>query len=124
MTYRDDIDALEARHAALAGEVAARRRDLDDVGHLLDEAKARRRLPVLDNVSVASPCREAWDRMTGDARVRLCASCDRHVYNLTELSRDEAEALLLERNGELCVRYFRRWDGTILLADCEVGADR
>lgn len=122
MPYRDDLDALQARHAALAGEVAARRRELEDVGRLLSDAQARRARPVLDNLRVASPCDVPWDSMTGDARVRACAQCARDVYNLTELTREEAEALILERNGALCVRYYQRYDGTVVLADCEVGA--
>lgn len=37
------------------------------------------------------------------------------------LSRDEAEALLIEKKGKLCAQFYRRADGTILTADCEVG---
>ena len=43
------------------------------------------------------------------------------MYNLSELTRDEAEALIVEKEGKLCVRYFQRADGTILLKDCAVG---
>lgn len=32
--------------------------------------------------------------------------------------------MLIEHAGGLCVRYYRRADGTILLADCEVGQRR
>ena len=81
----------------------------------------RAKLPVLDSVRVASPCKAAWADMAGDERVRHCAQCDRDVFDLSEMTRDEAEALLLAR-GHLCIRYYRRADGTILLADCPVGA--
>ena len=37
------------------------------------------------------------------------------------MSRDEAETLLREKTGGMCVRYFQRHDGTILLADCTIG---
>jgi hypothetical protein len=40
------------------------------------------------------------------------------------MTREDAEALLIEQNGDLCVRYFQRHDGTILLADCAVGVKR
>lgn len=40
------------------------------------------------------------------------------------MTRDEAEALLIERAGNLCARYYQRHDGTILFADCTVGARR
>jgi len=121
MSYRSDVDALSARHDALAAEVAAKTRELDSARQLLDEAKQRARLPVLPNIRIASPCRADWDQMTGDERVRMCGSCNKHVYNLSSMTRDEAEALIVEKEGKLCVRYFQRRDGTILLADCTVG---
>lgn len=121
MSYRSDVDALSARHDALAAEVAAKTRELDSARQLLDEAKQRARLPVLPNIRIASPCRADWDQMTGDERVRMCGSCNKHVYNLSSMTRDEAEALIVEKEGKLCVRYFQRSDGTILLADCTVG---
>lgn len=124
MTYRADLDALAARHAALETEVAQKTRELDQAARLLDEAKTRARLPVLDNIRVASPCSADWAKMTGDERRRFCGDCKKHVYNLSELTRDEAEALILEKEGRLCVRYYQRADGTILLADCTVGVRR
>jgi hypothetical protein len=76
-------------------------------------------LPVaLANVSVASPCTASWDRMTGDARVRHCAECHLNVYNLSEMTRAEAERLITTREGRLCVRFYRRVDGTIITRDC------
>jgi hypothetical protein len=54
-------------------------------------------------------------------RVRHCGDCNKNVYNLSQMTRDEAEALLLAKEGRLCVRYFQRKDGTILLKDCTVG---
>ena len=121
MTYRNDVDALAARHDALAAEVAAKTRELDTARQLLDDAKQRAKLPVLANIRVASPCRADWNEMTGDERVRMCGACSKHVYNLSGMTRDEAEALIIEKEGKLCVRYFQRKDGTILLKDCTVG---
>ncbi len=121
MSYRNDLQALAARHDALATEVATKTRELDAARQLLDDAERRARLPVLPNLRVASPCRADWSEMTGDDRVRACGSCNKNVYNLSEMTRDEAEALILEKEGRLCVRYFQRKDGTILLKDCTVG---
>jgi hypothetical protein len=121
MSYRSDLDALAARHDALAAEVATKTRELDGVSHLLDEAKQRAKLPVLPNIRVASPCSADWNAMTGDDRVRACGDCNKHVYNISELTREEAEALIVAKEGRLCVRYFQRKDGTILLKDCVVG---
>lgn len=121
MSYRNDLDALAARHDALAAEVATKTRELDGVSRMLDEAKQRAKLPVLPNIRVASPCRADWNAMTGDERVRACGQCNKNVYNLSEMTRDEAEALIVAKEGRLCVRYYQRHDGTILLKDCAVG---
>lgn len=122
MSYRSDVDALAARHQSLNEDVARVRRERDETAAKL----ARLRLPVLDNIRVASPCKESWHDMTGDARVRHCVRCDQNVYNLSDMTREEAEALILAKEGKLCVRYFRRkLDGTILVKkDCPVGAQR
>lgn len=121
MTYRSDVDALAARTHALAAEVAAKTKELDASRSMLDEAVAKSRLPVLPNIKVATPCSADWKQMTGDERVRACGSCSKNVYNLSTLTREEAEALIIEKEGKLCVRYYQRTDGTILLKDCSIG---
>lgn len=75
----------------------------------------------LSNVSVASPCKASWDDMEGDDRARFCGSCAKHVYNLSGMTEREATDLISERQGRVCVRFFRRRDGTILTADCPRG---
>ncbi len=120
MSYRDDVEALAARHAALAAEVTQGTRERDAARDELRRAK----LPVLDDVRVAAPCPADWAAMTGDDRVRACSQCDRRVYNLSAMTRVEAEALITQHEGRLCVRYFRRRDGTILTRDCGVGVAR
>src|SRR4051812_19138744 len=75
----------------------------------------------LDNVRVASPCPANWDEMYGDDRKRFCGQCKLNVYNLSEMSRSEAESLLMQSEGRLCVKYYRRSDGTVLTRDCPVG---
>lgn len=85
-------------------------------------AKSRAQAPIaLKNVRVASPCRADWTQMSGDARVRHCAECKLNVYNLSEMSRREAEELIASHEGRLCVRFYRRADGTVLTRDCPVG---
>jgi hypothetical protein len=121
MSYRNDLEALAARHDALAAEVATKTRELDGVSHLLDEAKQRAKLPILPNIRVATPCSADWNAMTGDERVRACGDCNKNVYNISEMTREEAESLIVAKEGRLCVRYFQRKDGTILLKDCVVG---
>ena len=78
-------------------------------------------LSNLDLIEVASPCPASWDEMSGDAQVRYCRHCRLNVYNLSEMSREEAEAFIRQREGRTCVRFFRREDGTVLTKDCPVG---
>lgn len=59
--------------------------------------------------------------MKGDERVRACAQCRLNVYNLSEMTKADAENLIREKEGRLCVRFFRRFDGTILTKDCPIG---
>ena len=75
----------------------------------------------LDNIKIASPCSADWDSMLGDNRKRYCGECRLNVYNLSGMSRAEAENLLMRSEGRVCVRYFRRADGTVLTEDCPVG---
>lgn len=124
MAFRDDLQALQARHEALEAEATAKVRERDAVRGMLDEARSRAKLPVLDNIRVASPCHADWAKMSGDDRTRHCGDCKKNVYNLSDMTREEAEALIVANEGSLCVRYFQRHDGTILLADCTIGAKR
>jgi hypothetical protein len=76
----------------------------------------------LDNLHVATPCRAAWENMAGTDQVRFCQTCAKNVYNLSMMSRDEAERLIRAKEGKLCVRFYQREDGTVLTNDCPVGA--
>ena len=76
---------------------------------------------TLGRVRVAAPCGEDWDEMRGDERVRFCSRCSLNVYNLSAMTRREAERLVLGAEGRLCVRFYRRRDGTILTQNCPAG---
>jgi hypothetical protein len=75
----------------------------------------------LKRVRVAAPCPAEWERMRGDERVRFCDQCSMNVYNLSDMTRREAEVLLTRTEGRICVRFYRRADGTILTNNCPVG---
>jgi hypothetical protein len=75
----------------------------------------------LDHLRIASPCPVGWDQMTGDDRVRFCEQCSLRVYNISEMTRTEAEALIAKTEGHICARIYRRFDGTIITRDCPVG---
>ena len=75
----------------------------------------------LSHVKVAVPCSADWDNMFGDNRKRFCNQCNLNVYNLSGMSRTEAEDLIRRSEGRLCVRFYRRSDGTIITENCPVG---
>ena len=79
------------------------------------------RTDVVGRMRVASPCRASWEGMEGDERVRFCGQCGLHVYNISEMTRGEAESLVARTEGRLCARLHRRADGTVLTKDCPVG---
>ena len=79
----------------------------------------------LPNVRVGSPCKQRWDDMVGDDRVRHCNQCGKNVYQLSAMTRAEAEALVQDRMDDMpCVHFYRRSDGTMLTQDCPVGVSR
>src|SRR5690348_9533907 len=78
----------------------------------------------LDVIQIQNPCPASWEEMAGDARVRFCNHCTRNVYNLSDMTRQEAEALLEHREGRLCVRYYQRTDGGVITRDCKGGLGR
>lgn len=75
----------------------------------------------LDDIKIASPCSADWNEMYGNDRKRFCGDCKLNVYNLSDMTRVEAENLLMISEGRLCVRFFRRADGTVLTKNCPVG---
>ena len=75
----------------------------------------------LDDIRIASPCNADWDQMIGNDRARFCGQCNLNVYNLSSMTREEAELLIGSTEGRLCVRYFRRADGSVMTQDCPVG---
>ncbi len=75
----------------------------------------------LDSIKIASPCKANWDEMVGNNRERFCGECQLNVYNLSGMTKRDAESLLMNSEGRLCARFFRRKDGTIITKDCPVG---
>jgi hypothetical protein len=75
----------------------------------------------LNHVRVAAPCPVDWDQMIGDERVRFCGQCSLNVYNLSSMTQSDAESLIARNEGRLCVRFYRRSDGSIITKDCPVG---
>ncbi|MFK7989500.1 MAG: hypothetical protein AB8I08_26020 [Sandaracinaceae bacterium] len=130
MRAQGPIDALLARRDALLPRLAEQPDDpaLVDAWRVLREEIEAKRGEVaqrlVDRIRIAAPCPADWASMAGGERVRRCGSCDKNVYSLDGLSAVEVAALMREHEGSLCVRLFRRRDGTVLTADCAVGHRR
>ncbi|MCB9598250.1 MAG: hypothetical protein H6719_36390 [Sandaracinaceae bacterium] len=77
-----------------------------------------RRKLSLDVIDVPDPCPEPWDGMKGDDKVRFCGLCEKNVFHLSNMTRDDANELLAQATGEICVRFYRRADGTVVTTDC------
>src|SRR5215510_4290364 len=73
-----------------------------------------KRLPM---ATVRRPCSVSWASMSGNDQARLCAVCERHVYDLSALSSNEAETLLGRDEERICVRLTRGPDGQIITTD-------
>ncbi len=74
----------------------------------------------LDSLMLSFSCPVLWDSMEGDERERLCRQCDKKVYNISQMSKKEAEELL-QSSGEgakKCVKFYQRKDGTITTDEC------
>lgn len=76
----------------------------------------------INSLQVALPCPASWADMRGDDRARFCAQCEKHVYDFSKLTAAEGLALIREKEGNVCGRLWRRADGTVITADCPVGA--
>ncbi len=76
---------------------------------------------LLKQVRIASPCHVDWDSMTGDERKRFCGACKLNVYNISEMSKQEAASFIRQSEGRTCVRFYQRKDGTIITDNCPLG---
>ncbi|MEM1418454.1 MAG: hypothetical protein AAGH15_26400 [Myxococcota bacterium] len=74
--------------------------------------------PELDIIDVKKPCKVSWAGMQGEGAVRHCGHCRKIVYDLSAMTRADAEELITLGEGDLCVRFRRRADGTLVTADC------
>ncbi len=81
-------------------------------------------LKVLDRVRIASPCSMKWEDLhavDSGEHVRHCDQCNLNVYNFSAMTREEAEAMVINKQGRLCAGFFQRADGTVITRDCPVG---
>ena len=137
--YRNELSPLRTQISALRVEAAeidgrlGRAEDLKkrraEIGAELEDLEKRVRnletQSTLDGLRIASPCKASWDDMVGDDRVRFCGLCAKNVFNVSGMTRDEANTLLrANQNESVCMRLYKRADGTVITADCPEGAKK
>lgn len=76
----------------------------------------------LKQISIPTPCPARWDAMEGGAQTRFCTGCQKNVYNLSEMSRQEGEELLTRTDAKVCVFFHPDADGRPLARE-DVPAD-
>jgi hypothetical protein len=78
-------------------------------------------LDLINGVRIASPCPASWEQMAGDDRVRHCSLCHQSVYDLSSMTGAEVARFLGAHDEDVCVRLYRRADGTVMTRDCPRG---
>jgi hypothetical protein len=138
LPYRDDQAALRERLEALDARLDEVQNQARRLGELererakleAERAEVASRLSAygqafeLEELRVASPCNVDWGSMVGDDQVRFCLGCQKNVYNLSGMTREAATAFVRDKEGEVCIRMYRRADGTVLTSDCPDGERR
>ncbi|MDX2107202.1 MAG: hypothetical protein SFY67_12445 [Candidatus Melainabacteria bacterium] len=73
----------------------------------------------IDNLILSYHCPVDWNSMDGNERERFCKQCSKSVFNISDLSREQANEYLQQRSNEShCVKFYLRSDGTITTDDC------
>jgi carboxypeptidase family protein len=68
----------------------------------------------IDELKVVSPCSSDWGRMPGDEKKRFCVECNKFVYDFSQMTRRQVEAIVSIHRGRMCARITRRPDGSLL----------
>src|SRR5262245_33774956 len=68
----------------------------------------------LDKLQVVSPCSTDWDRMSSDEKKRFCSECNKFVYDFSQMTRRQVDAIVSIHRGRMCARITRRPDGSLV----------
>jgi hypothetical protein len=67
----------------------------------------------LNQIDVVQPCSADWNDMVGTDQARFCTHCQKHVHNLSAMTRHEAEQFVCQAAGRLCIQFERDARGEI-----------
>jgi len=69
----------------------------------------------LDQLKVITPCSANWEQMNGSDQKRFCSECSKHVFDFSQMTRQQIEAVTSIHQGNLCARITRREDGSMVM---------
>ena len=78
----------------------------------------------LDLIEIDDPCPMAGLPVPLAERQQYCDHCHKTVHNLSAMTRTEAERLVCERAGPMCVQYSRSRSGEVITLDSQPQARR
>jgi hypothetical protein len=74
---------------------------------------------TLEQIDIPHPCPTGEREMAGDGATRFCPHCQKNVYDLSAMTRDDAERLVCQKAGNLCVLFSQTRDGKLVTLDYE-----
>jgi hypothetical protein len=123
-------EAVRTERVALDQQERSIESELQGLRTRLVETKPSEGASLLENLKLATPCPAKWEDMVGSNRERHCKDCKKSVFNISGMTKVEAEAFLAStpfaatQSEKPCVTFLQRADGTILTSDCLGGTKR
>jgi protein TonB len=62
----------------------------------------------IENITMSFVCPQNWDNMTICGNGRFCAVCQKMVYDFTNKSQAEYDAIVQKNEGQVCGRFTRK----------------
>ena len=75
------------------------------INHFFNKKKSMKQQKAIGSVQLAFNCPQDWDSMTVCNGGRFCNGCQKIVYDFTDKSQKDYEAMLRQHDGKLCGRF-------------------
>lgn len=74
------------------------------------------------DISIPTPCHEAWENMQANELGRYCLACQKTVIDFTQKSEKEIAEILLKSEGKICGRFLESQLKPIYLPEPQIGS--
>jgi hypothetical protein len=74
---------------------------------------------TLEQIDVPRPCPIGEQELSGDGATRFCPHCQKNVHDLSAMTQADAERLVCQNAGNLCVLFSQTHDGQMVTLDYE-----